>query len=198
MSIQLNKSVGIACLSVLLQFGVSAQNTTPNVSSDKPIPSSDPTTKSSNEKNPTNTRDEARPEGVISEPRVGIKNPSPELKMAPNEVKLNSASFSLPEINLSDSKTFRATAYALKGRTRSGAYVRRGVIAADPRILPLGSVVQVTAGKYSGVYTVHDTGGKIKGDIIDVWMPTNKEARQFGRRKVKLQVIKLGKTRIKH
>lgn len=197
MSIQLNKSVGIACLSVLLQFGVSAQNTTPNVSSDKPIPSSDPTTKSSNEKNPTNTRDEARPEGVISEPRVGIKSPLPELKMAPSEVKLNGASFSLPEINLSDSKTFRATAYALKGRTRTGVYVRRGVIAADPRILPLGSVVQLTAGKYSGVYTVHDTGGKIKGDIIDVWMPSNKEARQFGRRKVKLQVIKLGKTRIK-
>lgn len=73
-----------------------------------------------------------------------------------------------------------------------GTSVRRGVVAADPRVLPLGSVVQIKAGKYTGVYTVHDTGGRIKGNIIDVWVPSNHEARQFGRRKVQLSVLKMG------
>ncbi len=132
--------------------------------------------------------------GEIPEPWVGIKVPPPELKLRPKEALFHDP-FSFTEPLLSESKTFKATAYALKGRTRTGVYVRRGVIAADPGVLPLGSVVQVTAGKYSGVYTVHDTGGRIKGDIVDIWVPTIKEARQFGRRRVKIQVLKLGKSR---
>ena len=98
-------------------------------------------------------------------------------------------------LGLGETRTFEATAYALKGVTRNGVYVRRGVIAADPRILPLGSIVQLTSDQYSGVYRVHDTGGLIKGEIIDLWVPTSQEARQFGRRKVKIQVLKLGKRR---
>ena len=43
-------------------------------------------------------------------------------------------------------KTFLATAYCLKGQTASGIPVRRGIIAADPNILPLGSVVRLHAG----------------------------------------------------
>jgi 3D (Asp-Asp-Asp) domain-containing protein len=70
--------------------------------------------------------------------------------------------------------------------------VRRGVIAADPRVLPLGSVVQVRAGDYSGVYTVHDTGLLVKGRAVDIWMPSSREARSFGRRQVKLQVLRYG------
>jgi 3D (Asp-Asp-Asp) domain-containing protein len=96
-----------------------------------------------------------------------------------------------------ETRIFEATAYALKGVTRNGVYVRRGVIAADPRILPLGSIVQVTSDQYSGVYRVQDTGGLIKGEIIDLWVPTSREARQFGRRKVQVQVLKLGKRRVR-
>jgi 3D (Asp-Asp-Asp) domain-containing protein len=84
---------------------------------------------------------------------------------------------------------FDATAYSLKGRTASGHNVRPGIIAADPRVLPLGTVVHLEAGQYSGVYTVLDTGARIKGRIIDVYIPTRREAIQFGRRPVKLKVI---------
>jgi rare lipoprotein A len=88
--------------------------------------------------------------------------------------------------------SFSATAYNLKGRTASGKPTKRGVIAADPRVLPLGSVVKLDAGDYSGVYTVRDTGGVIKGRKIDVWMPSSREARTFGRRKVRLVVLQYG------
>jgi 3D (Asp-Asp-Asp) domain-containing protein len=87
---------------------------------------------------------------------------------------------------------FTATAYALYGRTASGAYVRRGVIAADRRLLPLGSRVRLEAGGYSGEYVVADTGGAIRGRKIDIWVPSTREALRFGRRAVKLTVLSLG------
>lgn len=88
---------------------------------------------------------------------------------------------------------FQATAYCLKGRTASGEHVRPGVIAADPRVLPLGTVVHLRAGSYTGTYTVLDTGGRIRGRIIDVYVPTYREAKQFGRRSVKIKVLSRAK-----
>jgi 3D (Asp-Asp-Asp) domain-containing protein len=89
-------------------------------------------------------------------------------------------------------KTFFATAYCLKGQTASGIPVRRGMIAADPRILPLGSVVRLQAGNYSGIYTVLDTGGAIRGQRIDIYLPTRAEAMRFGARRVKVEVLRHG------
>ena len=82
-----------------------------------------------------------------------------------------------------------ATAYSLRGRTASGRMVSKGLIAADPRVLPLGSRVKLEAGGYSGEYLVADTGGLIKGKRIDIWIPSSREAMKFGRRKVKLTVL---------
>lgn len=84
---------------------------------------------------------------------------------------------------------FTATAYSLRGRTASGQGVRRGLIAADRRVLPIGTRVRLDAGPYSGEYTVADTGGAVKGRKIDIWMPSTGEAMRFGRRKVKLTVL---------
>jgi len=84
---------------------------------------------------------------------------------------------------------FHATAYCLKGRTASGINTRPGMIAADPSVLPLGTVVHLRAGRYTGTYTVMDTGGRIKGRLVDVYVPTHREALEFGRQKVKIKVI---------
>ena len=76
------------------------------------------------------------------------------------------------------------TAYCLKGITRRGRYVRGGIVAADPRIFPLSRFVEVfVGGEYFGRFLVDDTGGKIKGPILDVWKPTCEEAMEFGRRR---------------
>ena len=85
--------------------------------------------------------------------------------------------------------SFTATAYCLKGRTAMGHGVRRGIIAADPRVLRLGSRVNLGAGAYSGQYLVSDTGGRIKGKKIDIWVPSCSEARRFGRRTVAIGVL---------
>lgn len=81
---------------------------------------------------------------------------------------------------------FSATAYCLQGKTAMGHGVRRGIIAADPRVLKLGSRVTISAGAWSGTYLVSDTGGVIKGKKIDIWVPGCAEARKFGRRTVQV------------
>jgi 3D (Asp-Asp-Asp) domain-containing protein len=85
--------------------------------------------------------------------------------------------------------TFTATAYSLRGRTASGRQVSRGIIAADRRVLPIGTRVRLTAGSYSGEYLVADTGGAVRGRKIDIWVPSNGEAMRFGRRPVKLTTL---------
>ena len=85
-----------------------------------------------------------------------------------------------------------ATAYSLRGRTASGRPVAKGLIAADPRHLPLGSRVRLEAGAYSGEYLVADTGTLVRGKRIDIWTPTSREAMRFGRRTVKLTVLSYG------
>lgn len=90
---------------------------------------------------------------------------------------------------------FTATAYSLPGRTASGAMVRRGLIAADRRVLPLGTRVRLEAGSYSGEYLVADRGSAVRGRLIDIWMPSTREAMRFGRRAVKLTVLSYGTRR---
>ena len=85
---------------------------------------------------------------------------------------------------------FSASAYCFSGRTAMGHGVRRGLIAADPRVLPMGSKVFIDAGAWSGVYLVSDTGGAIKGKRIDIWVPSCGEATRFGRRSVQVYAAK--------
>jgi 3D (Asp-Asp-Asp) domain-containing protein len=86
-----------------------------------------------------------------------------------------------------------ATAYAVTGITASGEWTHRHVVAADSDILPIGSRVRVKrAGRYSGEYVVADTGAKIQGRKLDIYMPSAAECRKFGIRKVRVQVLQLG------
>jgi len=85
--------------------------------------------------------------------------------------------------------TYTATAYCLKGRTAMGHGVRRGIIAADPKVLKLGSKVNLGGGGYTGEYLVSDTGGRIKGRKIDIWVASCAEARKFGRRTVSISPL---------
>jgi 3D (Asp-Asp-Asp) domain-containing protein len=87
--------------------------------------------------------------------------------------------------------TFVATAYSLSGTTATGGVTSRGTLAADPEILPAGTRVRITgAGRYSGVYVVEDTGPRIVGRHIDIYMPSRLEAKRFGKRRVKLSVLR--------
>lgn len=93
------------------------------------------------------------------------------------------------------------TAYCLSGTTRRGRYVRPGIVAADRKLFPLSRYIELYAGeKYLGRFLIDDTGSKIRGAHIDVWVPTCREAKIFGRQRgtamllprPELQVVQAG------
>jgi len=89
-------------------------------------------------------------------------------------------------------ENFKATAYCVTGITKSGAPVAPGHVAADPRIIPLGSMIYVESPLMSGLYQVTDTGRLIKGKIIDIFIPSYRRSIEFGRRDVKVKVLRYG------
>jgi 3D (Asp-Asp-Asp) domain-containing protein len=90
-----------------------------------------------------------------------------------------------------------ATAYCRHGTTKSGLPAQRGVVAADTRQLPMGTRLRVMAPgePYAGAYTVLDTGAKIKGRKLDIFMPSCRSARRFGKRSVHVRILETGKNR---
>lgn len=83
--------------------------------------------------------------------------------------------------------TFEATAYTWTGnRTATGTWPSRGTVAVDPEVIPLGSRLYVEG---YGEAVAEDTGGAIKGEIIDLYMESEDECWQWGRRQVEVRVI---------
>ena len=89
---------------------------------------------------------------------------------------------------------FNATEYCKGQTTASGVGVRTGIAAADPQILPVGTVLNIATGdaRYNGVYTVMDTGPKVQGRILDLYMWSCHEALKFGRKETEVTVLRLG------
>ena len=92
-----------------------------------------------------------------------------------------------PEPPEPETITFEATAYTWTGnQTATGSWPSRGTIAVDPEVIPLGSKLHVE-GYGEGI--AEDTGGAIKGNIIDVYLPTEAECWQWGRRQVEVRIL---------
>jgi len=109
------------------------------------------------------------------------------------------------QLNYTKSITVTATAYDLSyascgknpgdrgyGITASGMRAARGVIAVDPRVIPMGSKLYIESLDGSADYgyaIAGDKGGAIKGNRIDLFMDTHAEAIRWGRRNVKVYIL---------
>ena len=95
------------------------------------------------------------------------------------------------------SDTVRATAYTHTDQgcdafTATGTVVHWGTVAVDPRYIPYGTRMFIMAsdGSYvHGIATAEDCGGDIKGDRMDLYMPTYEQCREFGRRRCTLYFL---------
>ncbi len=79
------------------------------------------------------------------------------------------------------------------GITATGRRAGYGIVAVDPRVIPLGSKLYIETADGSYVYgtsVAADTGGAIKGNRVDLCFDTRAEAIRFGRRTVKVYVLK--------
>ena len=92
--------------------------------------------------------------------------------------------------------TVSSTAYTAyckgcSGITRTGINLKKNpgakVIAVDPKVIPLGTKVWVEGYGYA---VAGDTGGAIKGNKIDVFIPTQSQALKWGRKNVKIKILK--------
>ncbi|MGB2953625.1 MAG: 3D domain-containing protein [Gaiellaceae bacterium] len=102
--------------------------------------------------------------------RVAIENAGSTLPAPPT-----------PSPGSSQTLTVIATGYSLQGRTATGAPVGWGVVAVDPSVIPLGTGMTIP-GYGEGVAA--DTGGGIRGAVIDLWFPSAAAAAAWGRRTV--------------
>jgi len=71
------------------------------------------------------------------------------------------------------------------GVTADGTRAEKGTIAADTRLYPFGTLMYVPG---YGWGEVHDRGGAIKGNHIDVFFPSHKKAMKWGRQRLKVKV----------
>src|SRR4030095_2108362 len=137
---------------------------------------------------------ETKPLPPPVEPQVSPAQPALDLKLPdPPPPSPTGINFAITARNhVVAPRSFKATAYSLRGRTATGIQTQPGVLAAEPRIPPLRFVGHAKDASSSGVYIVHDTGTRVKGNLVDVWVPSSREARTFGRRQAQLQVLRCG------
>ena len=105
----------------------------------------------------------------------------------------------------SNAITMTATAYDLSyestgknpgdkwyGLTASGTKARPGVVAVDPKVIPLGTKLYIESldnWPDYGFAVAEDTGGAIKGNKIDLFMESRSQVFKFGRRKVRVYIL---------
>jgi 3D (Asp-Asp-Asp) domain-containing protein len=89
-----------------------------------------------------------------------------------------------------DATAYTASCEGCSGITKTGVNIKDNpeekVIAVDPNVIPLGSEVYVEGYGYA---TAEDIGGAIDGNEIDVFIPTEQEAKNWGRKQVKVTII---------
>jgi 3D (Asp-Asp-Asp) domain-containing protein len=88
--------------------------------------------------------------------------------------------------------SFTITAYCTGTITAAGTRVTDGIVAADPNVLPLRTVIRLAGlhGRYNGIYTVMDTGSKVRGRRIDLYLRDCAEAVRFGRRSARVAIVR--------
>jgi len=100
-------------------------------------------------------------------------------------VGLEGSAFGQPQAPRAYRLKVDAVAYSLPGSTALGVPVRKGVVAVDPKLIPLGTKLHVPG---YGPGLAADVGYAIKGKVIDLWFPSMARARQWGRRTVMITV----------
>lgn len=129
---------------------------------------------------------------IINMARDGISNAESRINELNKPIVDNSADIATGTIgNVVKTLTMESTAYYGHGTTALGLKPVRNpnglsTIAVDPNVIPLGTKVYVSG---YGLAIAADTGGAIKGNIIDVFLNSYEECYSWGRRQVTVQIL---------
>lgn len=115
--------------------------------------------------------------------RVVVRNSQPVIAEASRAIP----EIDVSKLNVEKVMAMESTAYTYTGnRTATGVEPREGLIAVDPRVIPLGTRVYIEGYGYA---IAADTGGLIKGNIIDVFFPSLQRCLNWGRRPVQVYFL---------
>jgi len=135
------------------------------------------------------------PNGQAQQSSPSVAQAAPEAQQAQAQQQQQQQPAESSQQASGKSMTVEATAYTANcagcsGTTATGVDLKANpnqkVIAVDPSVIPLGSKVYVEG---YGEAVAADTGGAIKGNRIDVFVPSEGDAQQFGRKSVKITVM---------
>lgn len=145
-------------------------------------------------------------ETVISQPVNEIREIGPRNKLESYQIASagsvqtsRSGSLSYSKVIMTHASAYSAASCGKSpsspgyGRTATGRQAQRGVVAVDPSVIPLGTKLYIESADGSYVYgtaIAADTGSAIKGNRIDLCFNSNSEARSFGRRSMKVYILK--------
>jgi len=82
---------------------------------------------------------------------------------------------------------------AMGAKTYSGTKTRWGVVAVDPKVIPIGSTLLIEG--YEGVFVAEDVGSGIRGEAVDIWLPDRAEAKRYGTQYRRITVTREGPAR---
>lgn len=88
--------------------------------------------------------------------------------------------------NLGTHMVVESTSYCQGSVTATGTQARWGVIAVDPNVIPFGTKVYIP--QFDKVFIAEDTGGAIKGNKIDIFMNSESQCIQWGRRTIDIYI----------
>lgn len=113
-----------------------------------------------------------------------IKKGTKEKKKAKND----SANISRSKNNLGKKMTMSATAYSGDTITATGTVPKWGTIAVDPKVIPYGTRVYIP--QFDQYFIAEDCGGGIKGNKIDIFMNSESQCIDWGKRTIDVYIVK--------
>lgn len=144
---------------------------------------------------PTSPTITSKASEVSPKETVAPKSEEPKVEAATNvesktEVQPTSKAEETPKEITVKATAYTASCEGCSGTTATGldlnANPNAKVIAVDPSVIPLGSKVEVEG---YGVAIASDTGGAIKGNRIDVFIPSEEKALEWGRKDIKVKIL---------
>lgn len=134
-------------------------------------------------------------EELVKEPanRVVAKGTIDAIETSRGEVRFKKAiNMSATAYDATFESTGKTPDHPQYGITRSGTKVKPGVVAVDPKVIPLGTKLYVKSLDDTpdyGFASAEDTGGAIKGNKIDLYFELPEDVRKYGRRNVLVYVL---------
>ncbi|KNF09814.1 3D domain-containing protein [Gottschalkia purinilytica] len=141
---------------------------------------------------PTNTNNINNKKAVGSNQVAKVSSNKTTASKGPSLEGKKSIMMTATAYDLSFESTGKRPGDQYYGLTASGTQVRPGVVAVDPKVIPLGSKLYVEYADGSGAYgyaVAEDTGGAIKGNRIDLFFSSRAQALAFGIKQVKVYIL---------